>query len=127
MSDIDFKRKCVRVTAKKGLRFKPKDKEEREIPEPASLLEALREYKARQTGFSRNDLVFPTSEGRPDKKLENKLKRIAWRARLNCARCNSQFGLKCGEGPYCGKWFLHKFRHYVPFLTMSGVRKLFAG
>lgn len=110
-SDIDFSRKCVRVTAKKRMGFKPKDKEEREIPVPASLLDAMREYKARQTGFNRNDLVFPTSEGRPDKKLENKLKRIAWRAGLNCGRCTSKYGNKCSEGPYCGKWFLHKFRH----------------
>jgi integrase/recombinase XerD len=110
-SDIDFNRKCVRVTAKKQLGFKPKDKEEREIPVPASLLDALRAYKSRQAGFNRNDLVFPTSEGRPDKKLENELKRIAWRAGLNCGRCTSKYGNKCSEGPYCGKWFLHKFRH----------------
>ncbi|MGH9604832.1 MAG: tyrosine-type recombinase/integrase [Terracidiphilus sp.] len=110
-SDIDFNRKCVRVTAKKQLGFKPKDKEEREIPVPAALLDALREYKARQTGFNLNDLVFPTSEGRPDKKLENKLKRIACRAGLNCGRCTSKYGNKWSEGPYCGKWFLHKFRH----------------
>jgi integrase/recombinase XerD len=110
-SDIDFNRKCVRVTAKKQLGFKPKDKEEREIPVPAALLDALREYKARHTGFNRHDLVFPTSEGKADKKLENKLKRIACRAKLNCGRCVSKFGNKCSEGPYCGKWFLHKFRH----------------
>ena len=116
-SDIDFNRKCVRVTAKKQLGFKPKDKEEREIPVPGALLDALREYKGRQTGFNRNDLVFPTSEGQPDKKLENKLKRIAWRSGLNCGRCNSKYGNKCGEGPYCGKWFLHKFRH--TFATTS--------
>ena len=110
-SDIDFNRKCVRVTAKKQLAFKPKDKEEREIPVPAALLEALREYKNRQTGSNRHDLVFPTSEGKPDKKLENKLKRIACRAGLNCGRCTSKYGNQCSEGPYCGKWFLHKFRH----------------
>ena len=116
-SDIDFHRKCVRVTAKKQLGFKPKDKEEREIPVPAALLDALREYKARHTGFNRHDLVFPTSEGKPDRKLENKLKRIACRAGLNCGRCVSKFGNKCSEGPYCGKWFLHKFRH--TFATTS--------
>jgi integrase/recombinase XerD len=110
-SDIDFNRKCVRVTAKKQLGFKPKDKEEREIPVPAALLEALREYKARQRGANRHDLVFPTSEGRPDRKLENKLMRIACRAGLNCGRCTSKYGNQCSEGPYCGKWFLHKFRH----------------
>jgi integrase len=97
-SDIDFNRKRVRVTAKKQLGFKPKDKEEREIPVPASLLDALREYKARQTGFNRNDLVFPTSQRRPDRKLENKLKRIAWRAGLNCGLCTSKYGNKCNEG-----------------------------
>ncbi|HUA97139.1 MAG TPA: site-specific integrase [Terracidiphilus sp.] len=110
-SDIDFNRKCVRVTAKKQLGFKPKDKEEREIPVPAALLEALREYKNRQTGSNRLDLVFPTSEGKPDKKFENKLKRIACRSGLNCGRCTSKYGNQCSEGPYCGKWFLHKFRH----------------
>lgn len=41
--DIDFTRKCVRVTAKKHLGFKPKDKEEREIPVPSQLLTALKE------------------------------------------------------------------------------------
>jgi len=30
-SDIDFNRKCVRVTAKKQLGFKPEDEEEREL------------------------------------------------------------------------------------------------
>ncbi len=110
-SDIDFNRKCVRVTAKKQMGFKPKDKEEREIPVPSSLIEALREYKVRQTGINRNDLVFPTSAGRPDKKFENKLKKIAHRAGLNCGHCCSRHGNKCSEGPYCGKWFLHKFRH----------------
>jgi integrase len=110
-SDIDFTRKCVRVTARKQLGFKPKDKEEREIPVAASLFDALLEYKARQTGINRHNLVFPTSEGRPDKKFENKLKKIAYRAGLNCGHCISRHRNKCGEGPYCGQWFLHKFRH----------------
>lgn len=110
-ADIDFARKYVWVTAKKQLKFKPKDKEERKIPVPASLLEALREYKDRQTGPNPHDLVFPTSQGKPDKKFENKLKRLAHRNRLNCGHCVSKYGNKCNEGPYCGKWFLHKFRH----------------
>ncbi len=116
-SDIDFNRKCVRVTAKKQLRFKPKDKEEREIPVASSLVGALKEYQARQTGTNPHDLVFPTSQGRPDRKFENKLKRIAYRAGLNCGHCISKYGNKCSEGPYCGNWFLHKFRH--TFATTS--------
>lgn len=110
-SDIDFPRQCVRVTAKKQLGFKPKDKEEREIPVPASLLALLKEYKSRQSGPNPHNLVFPTGRGRPDRKFERSLKRIAWRNRLNCGHCVSRHGNKCSEGPHCGKWYLHKFRH----------------
>ena len=121
-SDIDFSRCCVRVTSKKQLGFKPKDKEEREIPVPSSLLQALRKYKTRQSGSNPNNLVFPTASGKPDKKFENKLKRIANRAGLNCGHCVSRHGNKCAEGAHCGKWFLHKFRHtYATTCLESGV------
>jgi integrase len=120
--DIDFVRSCVRVTAKKQLGFKPKDKEEREIPVPASLLKALREYRARQSGPNPHHLVFPTGRGKPDKKFENKLKRIVNRAGLNCGRCTSKYGNQCANGPHCGRWFLHKFRHtYATAGLESGV------
>lgn len=109
--DIDFVRHCVRVTSKKQLGFKPKDKEEREIPVPASLLSTLREYKARQSGPNPHNLVFPTAGGKADRKFENKLKKIAYRAGLNCGHCLSRHGNKCVEGPHCSHWFLHKFRH----------------
>lgn len=120
--DIDFARKVVRVTAKKRLGFKPKDKEEREIPVPASLLSALREYRARQSGPNPHNLLFPTGRGKADRKFENKLKRIANRAGLNCERCISKHGNKCNAGPHCGRWFLHKFRHtYATTCLESGV------
>ena len=80
--DIDFTRKCVRVTAKKNLGFKPKDKEEREIPVPSLLLTALKEYKARQAGCNPHHLVFPTAHGRPDRKFENKLNSLKVKSRL---------------------------------------------
>lgn len=115
--DIDFPRRCVRVTEKKALGFKPKDKEEREIPVPTTLLEALKEYRSRQDGENPRNLVFPTSNGRPDKKFENKLKNIAYQAGLNCGQCTSRFKHRCSSGPHCGKWFLHKFRH--TFATAS--------
>lgn len=115
--DIDFTRKCVRVTAKKHLGFKPKDKEEREIPVPSLLLAALKDYKARQAGSNPHHLAFPTANGRPDRKFENKLKKIACRSNLNCGHCESRHGNKCSEGPHCQKWYLHKFRH--TFATTS--------
>jgi integrase/recombinase XerD len=126
--DIDFRRGTVRVTAKPQLGFKPKNKEEREIPVPAALLVALKEYKNHQTGPNPYNLVFPTEEGRPDKNFESKLKKIARRAGLNCGTCASRHGNKCSEGPYCGNWFLHKFRHTFATVNLEGnvcsIRKL---
>ncbi len=56
-------------------------------------------------------LVFPNESGRPDKRHEFKLKRIAFHAKMNCGQCVSKHGNKCSEGPYCSNFFLHKFRH----------------
>jgi integrase len=109
--DIDSRNHVVRVTAKTKWGFKPKNKEEREIPIPASLVAELKAHKERQSKTNPNNLVFPTSTGEPDKKQEWKLKRIAYRAGLNCGRCTSRHGNKCAEGEFCSNWFLHKFRH----------------
>jgi integrase len=68
-SDIDFSRKCVWVTAKTRLRINPKDKEQRKIPVPASLVETLRDDKAARPASASNDLALPASEGRPDEEL----------------------------------------------------------
>ncbi|HEY3453201.1 MAG TPA: tyrosine-type recombinase/integrase [Bryobacteraceae bacterium] len=108
--DIDFRNQAIRVTAKPHFAFKPKNKEEREVPVPASLLEMLKTHRAKQKS-NVFGLVFPTASGQPDKKHENKLKRIAWRAGLNCGSCVSKHGNRCMDGPYCSHWFLHKFRH----------------
>jgi len=126
--DIDFRRGTVRVTAKPQLGFKPKNKEEREIPVPSALLEALKDYKNRQRGPNPYNLVFPTEAGRPDKNFESKLKNIAKRAGLNCGTCASRHGNRCSEGPYCSNWFLHKFRHTFATVNLEGnvcsIRKL---
>lgn len=110
--DVDFHSHVVRVTAKPQWGFKPKNKEEREIPVPASLLTELKGHKERQAGAKNaRNLVFPTATGEPDKKHEWKLKRIAYKAGLNCGRCASRHGNKCADGEFCSNWFLHKFRH----------------
>ena len=110
--DVDFRNHVVRVTAKSQWAFKPKNKEEREIPVSASLIAELKAHKERQgTKNNPGNLVFPTATGEPDKKHEWKLKRIAYQAGLNCGRCVSRHGNKCAEGEYCSNWFLHKFRH----------------
>ena len=43
--DIDFRTQVIRVTRKPLCGFKPKNKEEREVPVPASLITALKKYK----------------------------------------------------------------------------------
>jgi len=108
--DIDFRTQVIRVTRKPLYGFKPMNKEEREVPVPASLIAALKKYKGSQKPLP-DTLVFPNESGRPDKRHEFKLKRIAFHAKLNCGQCVSKHGNKCSEGPYCSKFFLHKFRH----------------
>ena len=108
--DVDFRTQVVRVTGKPLYGFKPKNKEEREVPVPASLVAALKKYKGSQK-LNTDGLVFPNESGRPDKRHEFKIKRIAFRAKLNCGQCISKHGNKCSEGPYCSNFFLHKFRH----------------
>jgi integrase len=108
--DIDFRNQAIRVTAKPQFEFKPKNKEEREVPVPQSLLELLKAHREKQRAHPAG-LVFPTSNNEPDKKHENKLKKIAYRAGLNCGNCVTAHGNHCAKGPYCHQWFLHKFRH----------------
>ncbi len=108
--DVDFRTQVVRVTRKPLYGFKPKNKEEREVPVPASLIAALKKYRGLKK-LHPDAVVFPNESGRPDKRHEFKLKRIAFHAKLNCGQCVSKHGNKCSEGPYCSKFFLHKFRH----------------
>lgn len=108
--DIDFNNQCVRVSRKPELGFDPKDKEEREIPVPAQLIAALKEYKRKQTGPNPHQLLFPGESGIPDSHLDRRLKRVAHKAGLNCGRCVGEEG-KCADGPYCSWWILHRFRH----------------
>jgi integrase len=108
--DIDFRTQVIRVTRKPVYGFKPKNKEEREVPLSASLIAALKKYKGSKKPLP-DALVFPNESRRPDKRHEFKLKRIAFHAKMNCGQCVSKHGNKCSEGPYCGKFFLHKFRH----------------
>ena len=52
--------------------------------------------------------------------MSGKLKRIGYKAGLNCGRCTSRHGNKCSEGEYCSNWFLHKFRHTFATAQSSG-------
>ena len=115
--DVDFKHMAVRVTAKPHWGFHPKNWEEREVPVPQKLIAMLQKFRPEAT--SPDDPVFPSSSGRPDGAMLEKLKAVAYRGKLNCGHCAMSHKLedgtvkinRCAEGPYCGRWFLHKFRH----------------
>ncbi|HEY4047549.1 MAG TPA: site-specific integrase, partial [Acidobacteriaceae bacterium] len=108
--DVDFRRNVLRVTSKPMWDFRPKDKEEREVPVPGGLIAAFKQFQQTQP-LNSHRLVFPTLAGLPDTNHELKLKWLARRAGLNCGTCISRHGNKCSRGPYCSKFFLHKFRH----------------
>lgn len=52
--DIDFQSKTFTITAKPDLGFTPKDFEERSVPLPDALVEALQERRRKNPGLSKN-------------------------------------------------------------------------
>jgi integrase/recombinase XerD len=131
-SDVHWKEGKLAVSAKPDLGFTPKSYEERTVPVPMGLIEALRERKK----SSKSLLVFPTlphptrpdygKGDNPDGHLLEMCKEIAFRAGLNCGHCKGVYTVyalskgvaakvkrhyKCDSAPRCGNWYLHKFRH----------------
>jgi integrase len=84
--DVDFNDGVFTVREHLEFGFKPKDSEEREIPLPDHLLDALR---MRRQEWQDAKLVFPNqTTGRPDGHMLRKLKRLAKRAGLDPNGCN---------------------------------------
>ena len=108
--DLDFRNGVVRVTAKPRWKFRPKNYEERAVPLPTKLMEQLQKLKIERNA-SGAELVFGNSKGNPNKLQIDIVKRVAERAKLNCGQCETEHGNKCSEGPFCMRFFLHKFRH----------------
>ncbi len=108
--DIDFRQSVLRVTAKPLWKFHPKNYEERIVPVPAKLIGQLQRLKT-QRDAAPSQLVFPNTKGKPDSLHIEIVKRVAHRAKLNCGQCVTKHGNKCADGPYCQRFFLHKFRH----------------
>ena len=115
--DVDFRHLAIRVTAKPQWGFHPKNWEEREVPVPQKLIALLRKFRPEDA--SPDQPLFPSTTGRPDGAMLEKLKAAAYRAKLNCGHCVVKHKLedgtvkinRCADGPYCTRWFLHKFRH----------------
>ncbi len=108
--DLDFRHSQVRVTAKALWDFRPKNWEERVVPLPSGLIDQLRRLKDSRNGLAAQ-LLFPNKRGNPNTENDTIVKRVAYRAKLNCGQCVTKHGNRCAEGPYCHHFFLHKFRH----------------
>jgi integrase/recombinase XerD len=106
--DIGLEEQLARVTAKAECGFFPKTWEEREALLPSHLIESLRVLRA--SADPDCPWVFPTQTGCVSYHFLERLKRIAWRAGLNCRACRSKKNSDCRTGPHCKGWFLHKFR-----------------
>lgn len=125
--DVDRKAGTLSVRPKPEFGFTPKSYEERTVPIPSALLESLR---ARSEKHDDSTLIFPTPPhpkrknyggDKPDAHLLELGKEIAHRAELNCKRCKTQQG-KCRDGPFCQKFYLHKWRHtFATQMLQSGI------
>jgi integrase len=126
--NVDFKGKVITVRSKPEFGFRVKDKEERSVPVPDSLIEAL----TRRKSESKSLLVFPGPNGKPNGHFLGILQQIAFRAGLNCQECirkskksktgRLKAGRSCATHSICGEWGLHKFRKtFATFHSEAGV------
>jgi integrase/recombinase XerD len=110
--NVDFKGKVISVRSKPEMGFRIKDKEERSVPVPDSLIAALADRKKHSTSL----LIFPGKDGKPDGHFLRALQKLAFRAGLNCGECVTRSGQSCATAAVCSEWGLHKFRR--SFATM---------
>ena len=140
--DVHYATGKLTVSAKPEFEFTPKSYEVRGVEVPSSLLGSL---KARQK-VSKSELVFPTTPhptrpnygGGIDAHMLDTCKEIAFRAELNCGRCEGTYTVKksatkkekvaysCKTHPRCSHWYLHKWRHTFAsnMLPVLGLKKL---
>ena len=108
--DVDYRNSVVRVTARPIWKFKPKNYEERAVPLPGAMIEQLQQLRA-QRDATPTELAFPNSKGKPNSLHIEVVKDVAHRAKRNCGQCVTKHDNWCAEGPYCQRFYLHKFRH----------------
>ncbi len=130
--DFNPRRGTLAVRQKAALGFAPKNYQERTVPVPASLVQLLQAHRKSQADGEY--FIFPTAKhmkkrglpgGQRDRHMLDRLKRLAYRAGLNCGHCSGRRGGKvvtCAKSPACKRFGLHKFRHtYATILLHDGV------
>jgi integrase len=101
-TDINWADGTLRVQGKPRWSFTVKTWEQRDVPVPDDVLEALKEWRDVQVGQT---LILGTKNRLPNSKLLRTLKRLAHCAGLNCGRCES-----CQKRKECAEYTLHRFR-----------------
>ncbi|MFN2975439.1 tyrosine-type recombinase/integrase [Terriglobus aquaticus] len=104
--DVDFRNKVISARSKPAYKFRLKDKEERSVPVPDSLIKELENLKA----GSQSSLLFPSKSGAPNRHHLRELQRLAFHAGLNCNSCVTRGGQRCSSKAVCRRWGLHEFR-----------------
>lgn len=109
-SDFDFAQRLFTVQAKPQWNHTTKDYENRKNTVAVELLELVKEHRKK----SASSLMFPNKHGKPDKHLLRIVKRVAFRAGLNCGECEKT---QDGENPrsclysaVCSDFTLRRFR-----------------
>jgi len=109
-TDLNVRAKTITVLAKEQWRWTPKDKEERTVAIPDSLVAMLQVRKAL---YPDRWLIFPNKDGNPNGHFLRILKGRALIAGLNCGHCSGKVDGKtvsCKTAACCRHWILHRFR-----------------
>lgn len=113
--DIDFKKAEYVVRSKSweapnGLskKFTTKNHKSRTVSLTRELVDLLRQRKASKDANA--VWIFPNEDGQPEGHFLRKFKKVAYRAGLNCGRCNSDGGTCKKNSEGCEKHYLHRLR-----------------
>jgi integrase/recombinase XerD len=117
-NDIDFSKGLYHVRPKRDVGFTIKNHETRIVKMPAELVALLKE---RKKIAPHPRWIFVNKDGQPDNHFLRKLKRIAYRAGLNCGHCKttmlkgkyearSEREVSCATDAVCKNFYLHRFR-----------------
>jgi integrase len=116
--DVDFARGIYHVRRKPDVGFTPKKHESRDVKMPTELVDGL---KQRKKDAPHPRWIFVNQDGRPDNHFLRKFKRIALRAKVNCAHCTApwtagryhttrKIEVTCETHPVCQHHYLHRLR-----------------
>lgn len=117
-SDLNFERGTYTVRSKPDMAFTIKNHEQRTVPLPKSLVEDL---QVRKQNAPHSRWIFVNRDGRPDNHFLRKVKRIAFKAKMNCGQCmraapnggykqTNRIPVSCANSPVCRNFTLHRFR-----------------